>query len=131
MAIDVSKQFIENLFTLKDKVAIVTGATGALGSAIAMAYGLSGAKIVVTGRSAGKLDSIVEELKAQGVEAIGCAADPSDEADVQKLIDFTVNTYGKLDVLAVSHGYNAAKPMLEQSIDEWQKIMDADLKSVI
>ncbi len=130
MAVDVSREFIDNLFSLNGKVAIVTGASGALGSAIAMAYGLSGAKVVVTGRGASKLVSITEELKAQGVDAVACAADPSNEEDVQKLVDFTIDTYGKVDVLAISHGYNAPKPMLEQSADDWQKIMDADLKSV-
>ncbi|ONI38779.1 dehydrogenase [Candidatus Epulonipiscium fishelsonii] len=124
------KSFIENMFSLKDKVAIVTGATGALGKAVAIAYGMYGAKVIVSGRGAGKLEKLVEEIKSQGIEVSYFAADPSNEENVKELVKFTIDTYGEVNILAVCHGYNAPKPMLEQSVDEWQKIMDADLKSV-
>lgn len=130
MAINVTKDFVENMFSLKDKVAIVTGATGALGGAVSMAYGMVGAKVVITGRSQEKLDKTAEEIRAAGYEVSAFAADPSNKEDVNKLIQFTVNTYGELNVLAICHGYNSPKNILEQSADEWQTIMDADLKSV-
>jgi len=128
--INVKKDFVENLFSIKDKVAIVTGATGALGSAIAMGYGYSGAKVVISARSESKLAAILDELKAAGIEATAFAADPANEEDVKALVQFAVDTYGELNILGAFHGFNAPKNVLEQSVEEWKKIMDADCTSV-
>ncbi len=130
MAIGVQKDFVENLFSIRGKVAIITGATGALGSAVALGYGYAGARVVVTARSVEKLQKVADELKAKGCECVGFAGDPANEEDVKRLIKFTVDTYGELNILAVCHGYNAPKNILEQTVGEWQTIMDADLKSV-
>ncbi len=127
---EITKNYVENMFSLKDKVAIVTGATGALGKAIAVAYALSGAKVVITGRGMSKLEVAAEDIKKAGVEVSCFACDPAKEEEVKGLVDFTVKTYGEVNILAVCHGYNSPKPMLEQSVDQWQTIMDADLKSV-
>ncbi len=128
--IPISKDFIDNLFSLKDKVALVTGATGALGSAIAMAYGLSGAKVVITGRNEQKLLDVKHALENEGIEVSLFVADPAIENQVVDLVKFIIDTYGNLDILAVSHGYNSPKSMIEQTTDEWEKIINADLKSV-
>jgi NAD(P)-dependent dehydrogenase (short-subunit alcohol dehydrogenase family) len=128
--VNVKKEFAQNMFDLKGKVAIVTGATGALGGAVAKAYGYQGAKVVLTARGEAKLKELEAEFKADGIDCAAIAADPAVEADAKKAVDFAVSTYGELNILAVCHGYNAPKGILEQTADEWQKIMDADLKSV-
>ena len=76
MAINVTKNLVDNLFSIEGKVAIVTGATGALGGAIAMGYGLAGAKVVATARNEKKLQAVVDQVKAAGCEITGCVADP-------------------------------------------------------
>lgn len=126
----VNKEFTQNLFNIEGKVALVTGATGALGSAIAKGYALQGAKVVLTGRNQDKLNNLVAEFLSEGLTCAAIAGDPVVEADAKKAIDFAVSTYGALNILAVCHGYNAPKGILEQNVGEWQKIMDADLKSV-
>ncbi len=130
MTINVKKEFVENLFSINDKVALVTGATGALGGAIAMAYAMSGAKVVITGRNKEKLAEVEKQIKNEGGEVAVVSGDPAIEDDVKKIVDFTVEKYGKLDILALSHGYNKPQNILDQSVADWEYIMDADLKSV-
>lgn len=128
--IKVEKDFAQGMFGIKGKAALVTGATGALGGAVAKAYGYQGAKVVMTARNAAKLKELEAEFKAEGIDCACIAGDPAVEADMKKVIEYTVKTYGELNILAVCHGYNAPKGILEQSVEDWQKIMDADLKSV-
>jgi len=128
--IQVDKSFATGMFSISGKVALITGATGALGGAVAKAYGYQGAKIVMTARNTLRLKELEAEFKAEGIDCTIFAADPSITGEVEKLIKYVVETYGELNILAVCHGYNSPKGILEQSVEEWQKIMDADLKSV-
>ena len=57
-------------------------------------------------------------------------AAPAKEEDVQALVKATVDKYGEVNILAVCHGFNKPKPILDQTVEEWQYIMDADCKSV-
>ena len=113
------KNFVENLFSIEGKVAIVTGATGALGSTIATGYALAGAKVVLTGRNEGKLQALAADLKEAGCEAAVCVADPSNEESVKGLVKFAVDTYGEINILTVAHGYNKAQNILDQSVADW------------
>ncbi len=126
----IEKNFVQNMFSVEGKVAVVTGATGALGKVLAKAYGYAGAKVMMTGRSEGKLKDLEAEFKAEGIDCAYCVADPAKEGDVQALVKATVDKYGEVNILAVCHGFNKPKPILEQSVEEWQYIMDADCKSV-
>ena len=128
--INVQREFVENLFSIRGKVALVTGATGALGGAIAMAYAMSGAKVVITGRNDKKLADVAAQIAREGGECALISGDPSKTEDVEKIVRFAVDTYGELNILAVAHGYNKPQNILEQSAEDWQYIMDADLKSV-
>ncbi len=128
--VKVEKDFAQNMFSIQGKVALVTGATGALGGAVAKAFGYQGAKVVMTARNAEKLKALEAEFKAEGIDCACVAGDPAVEADVKRIVEFTVSAYGELNILAVCHGVNAPKGILEQSAAEWQKIMDADLGSV-
>ena len=128
--VKVRKEFAQNMFSLEGKVAVVTGASGALGGAVAKAYGYQGAKVVLTARNEAKLAELAEEFKADGLDCAYIAADPVIEADAKKIVDFAAATYGEINILTVCHGSNQPKDILEQSVEEWQNIMDADLKSV-
>ena len=128
--IKVTEDYAKNMFSIKDKIALVTGATGALGGAVAKAYAYQGAKVVLTGRNLQKLEELKLEFAKESLACEVVAGDPALEAETGKIINFTVSKYGRLDILAVCHGYNAPKDILSQSVEEWQKIMDADLKSV-
>ncbi|MDR2302297.1 MAG: SDR family oxidoreductase [Deltaproteobacteria bacterium] len=128
--IKVEASFVQRMFSVQDKVALVTGATGALGGAVAKAFAILGAKVVLTGRDADKLAKVKDELASGNLACEFAAGDPASEADALRIVEFAATTFGRLDVLAVCHGFNKPKDILEQSVEEWQAIMDADLKSV-
>lgn len=128
--VNVKKDFVQGMFSVAGKVALVTGATGALGCVLAKAYGYAGAKVFMTGRNDGKLKALEDEFKAEGIDCAYAVADPAKEEDVQKLIDAAVAKYGEINILAVCHGFNKPQNVLEQSVADWQYIMDADCKSV-
>ena len=128
-----TKEFTQNMFSIAGKVCIVTGATGALGKAVATAYAMQGAKVVLTARNSHNVGVACDEVVAAGVPAsmvASYAADPAVEGDVKRLIQFTVDTFGEINVLASCHGYNAPKNITEQSLGEWRAIMEADCTSV-
>ena len=128
--VPVKKEFVNNMFSVEGKVALVTGATGALGKVLAKAYGYKGAKVVMTGRNDAKLKELEDEFKAEGIDCCYVVADPAKEEDVQALIKAAVDKYGEINILAVCHGYNKPQNILDQSVADWQYIMDADCKSV-
>jgi len=126
----VEKSFVNNMFSVEGKVALVTGATGALGCVLAKAYGYAGAKVFLTGRSTGKLQALVDEFTAEGIECGYAAADPSDMEAFTGVVNACVEKFGEVNILAVCHGFNKPQHVLEQSVEDWQYIMDADCKSV-
>ena len=128
--VPVEKSFVNNMFSVEGKVALVTGATGALGCVLAKAYGYAGAKVFMTGRNDAKLKALEDEFKAEGIDCAYYAADPAQEDQVDALIKACVAKYGEVNILAIAHGYNKPQNVLEQSVADWQKIMDADCKSV-
>ncbi len=128
--VPVEKSFVQNMFSVEGKIALVTGATGALGCVLAKAYGYAGAKVFMTGRNAAKLQALEDEFKAEGIDCAYAVADPAKEEDVDALIKACVAKYGEINILAVCHGYNKPQNVLEQSVADWQYIMDADCKSV-
>ena len=128
--VPVSKDFVNNMFSIEGKVALVTGATGALGCVLAKAYGYAGCKVFMTARNAKKLQALEDEFKAEGIDCAYFAADPAQEEDVKALTKAAVEKYGEINILAIAHGYNKPANVLEQSVADWQYIMDADCKSV-
>ena len=82
----VEKNFVNKLFDVKGKVALITGATGALGRAICFGYGFAGMKIMVTGRKNDTCKALCDELEAAGIECGYTTGDPAEEADVIKVI---------------------------------------------
>jgi NAD(P)-dependent dehydrogenase (short-subunit alcohol dehydrogenase family) len=126
----VTKDFVSSLFSIEGKVAIVTGATGALGSAVAKGYGYAGAKVMLTGRNEGKLKAIYDEMKAEGLECVYSVGDPAIESDAERIVQQTVDAFGELNILCCCHGLSLPKSILEQSTEEWQGIMDANVKGV-
>ena len=113
---------------LKQKVAIVTGAATGIGQAIAAAFAVEGAAVVVD--YVGKAEVAGETLKRvadAGGQGLAVATDVSDPAQVQNLVEQTVGKFGQLDILVNNAGIEFKHPFLEFPFDLWQKVIAVDL----
>jgi NAD(P)-dependent dehydrogenase (short-subunit alcohol dehydrogenase family) len=113
---------------MQDKVIVVTGASQGLGKALALAFAEAGAKLVVNSRSEESIAPIAQEAETLGAEVLAVAADVSDGADAQRLIDATVDRFGGIDVLINNAGVLGPRVAIEEyPEDEWRKVIDANL----
>jgi len=115
--------------TMRDRVAIVTGASGGIGEAIATAFGTEGARVVLGGRRIEELERIVAVITSAGGSAIAVPGDVRREADILELFATAKRSYGRLDVLVNNAGVTAHRPIDEMSLEYWNDILAANLTS--
>jgi 2-deoxy-D-gluconate 3-dehydrogenase len=113
---------------LNDKVAVVTGAGRGLGRSMALALVEAGAAVTVAARSGGELDELVSEVKAGGGQALACPTDITDESAVQRMVDATVETFGRVDLLVNNSGIVSTTPLVEQSAEDWDRVIATNLR---
>jgi gluconate 5-dehydrogenase len=116
-------------FSLKDKVALVTGAGRGLGLEIARAIAGAGAAVYVNGRDAGRLAAPVSSIVAEGGTAKALAFDVANEAAVTAAFATIAKAHGRLDVLVNNVGLRNRKPAMELTADEVRHLIDSDLVS--
>ncbi|MGA3173111.1 MAG: SDR family oxidoreductase [Syntrophorhabdales bacterium] len=122
------RQTIQELFDVSGKVALITGATGGFGKAASLGLSAAGVKIMATGRSAPKLEGLVKEIRGAGGEASFSVGNPVDYGDVRRVVQETVTAYGGVDILITAAGLNKPKAIVEQPVEEWEEIMDVNVK---
>jgi NAD(P)-dependent dehydrogenase (short-subunit alcohol dehydrogenase family) len=115
---------------LKDKVAIVTGASKGLGKAIALALGSAGAYIALVSRDAERLKTVMEEVHNAGGRARVFVADVSDEEQVRQLERDLLQTFHGVHILINNAGINLRKDLVEFTLEEWRTVLDTNLTSV-
>ncbi len=115
---------------LKDKVAIVTGASSGIGNATAWLFAREGAKLVVTARRHAELDALVAAIEQDGGHAIAVAGDCRDEALARKLVETAVDRFGGLDVAFNNTGaVGEMSPLADMSLRTWRDLLDTNLTS--
>ena len=113
---------------LEDKVTLITGASQGLGRALALAFAREGARVVVNARSEESIRPVAEEVEGTGAEVLAVAADVSKSADVERLVDETVERFGRIDVLVNNAGLLGPRVGIEEyPEDEWRRVIDANL----
>lgn len=116
---------------LKDKIALVTGGSSGLGIAIAESFLREGAKVMISGRSEERCEDAMKKLRVIGdVNADFVLGDVSRADDASRMVDETVNRFGGIDILVNSAGIFLEKRAEDTSEDEWDMIIDTDLKGV-
>ncbi|MDW3212026.1 MAG: gluconate 5-dehydrogenase [Reichenbachiella sp.] len=118
------------LFNLKGKVALVTGATHGLGMAMAMGLGKAGATVVINGNSSQvKIDNALKEYAVAGIEAKGYKFDVTNEADVKANITKIETEVGPIDILVNNAGIIKRVPLEDMEVAEFEQVIKVDLVS--
>jgi gluconate 5-dehydrogenase len=118
----------DNLFDLSGKVAIVTGASRGLGQYFGRALARAGADLVITSRKLDSLDSFRNEIEGMGRRAVPLELDVRNYESIQKMAEAAEAAYGKIDILVNNAGCNVRKPALEVGWDDWNLVLDTNLR---
>ena len=120
---------MENMFSLKGKVALVTGASYGIGFAIAKAYAKAGATIVFNDIKQELVDKGLKAYEEEGIQAHGYVCDVTDEAAVNSLVATVEKEVGIIDILVNNAGIIKRIPMCEMSAKEFRQVIDVDLNA--
>jgi len=115
-------------FELQDKIAIVTGGAGGIGTCIAMEYAKAGASVVVASRNQRNLNKVAAEIKALGTESLAIATDVCVPEQVDEMVKRTVDTFGRVDILVNNAGGALSMKRVEElSFEEWNATIALNL----
>ncbi|MGE5644303.1 MAG: SDR family oxidoreductase [Acidobacteriota bacterium] len=119
------------LFSLADKVAVVIGGGGVLAGEMAMGFAAAGASVAVLDLNGENAEKRAAAIRATGRRAIGIQVDATKKADLSRALEAIVKELGGVDVLLNAAGINSATPFFEITEEEWQRILDVNLKSMV
>ena len=120
------------MFNLKDKVAVVTGASRGIGKAIAIQLSEAGAKVIISSRKYEECEKVANEIKSKGYKAEVIPCHVGRKEEIRNLVKETINKYNGIDILVSNAGTNPAFGPLEKLNDNaFDKVLDVNLKSSI
>lgn len=129
---------MNNLFDISNKVAVVTGGAGTLGSSISECLALNGARVAVLGRDPVNVNLQVEKIKLMGGEALGVTADVMDMEQLRAVNDKILAEWGKIDILINAAGGNIPgatisvdQSVFDMNIDDYRKVVDLNLNGTV
>ena len=113
---------------LEGQVAIVTGGSSGIGTAIARAFGAAGAAVVVNYRAGREAaEELVAAIERDGGRAVAVGADVAKEDDVRRMFDETIERFGALDILVANSGMQKDSPVADMSLADWSRVIDVNL----
>ena len=116
---------------IQGKVVVITGASSGLGESTARHLAKLGAKVVLGARRQERMDVIVQDIKATGGEATAYTVDVTRRADLEALVAHAIQDFGKVDVMVNNAGFMAIAPISELRVDEWDRMIDINVKGVL
>ncbi len=120
------------MFDLSNKVAVVTGGAGGIGSAVAKALAGQGARVVLASRRVEALEAVAGQIReATGAEVAAMPVDVTSEESVAALVRQVVGRFGTVDILVNCHGFNVKAKALEFPMDEWDRLFAANVKGTM
>jgi len=118
----------DGLFDLRGRIALVTGTSRGLGQYFARALAMAGADIAMTSREKGKLAGIAGEIEALGRRSFQAELDVRDQASIERAVREIEEGFGPIDILVNNAGCNIRKPALEVTWEDWNTILDTNLR---
>jgi gluconate 5-dehydrogenase len=118
----------DSLFDLSGQVALVTGTSRGLGQYFARALAKAGADLAMTSRDSNTLQDFSREIQALGRKTFSTALDVRDHASIQQAVTAIEEHFGKIDILVNNAGCNIRKPALDVTWDDWNTILDTNLR---
>ena len=116
------------LFDLSGKVAIVTGTSRGLGQYMARALARAGADLILTSRKLDRLQTTEAEIKSLGRQAVSLELDVRDQESIERMVKDADAAFGHVDILVNNAGCNVRKPALDVSWDDWNLILETNLR---
>jgi len=116
-------------FSLEGKTAIITGASQGIGESIAIGMAEAGANVVLAARTVEKLEEVAAKIEATGAKCIKVRTDVQKRDDIEAMVQASVDAFGTVDCLVNNAGINLVKPALKVSEDEWDAVLDTNLKA--
>ncbi len=120
----------KNLFDLKGKVAVITGASSGLGVQMAKALARQGADIAILARRKEKMEKVAEEIKEIGAKCISIVCDVTETASIMAAVQTVKAEYGKVDILVNNAGSGGVGPAEDTTDDDWNHTISVDLNGV-
>jgi len=121
--------FVNQMFDVSGRVAAVTGGGGHVCGEMARGLGQAGCKVVVLDIRPEKAETVAEEIKSAGGEAIGLALDATNKDSFEEVVRQTGEEFGSIDIAVNGAGINASTPFLEIKLEDWQAVMDSQITS--
>jgi NAD(P)-dependent dehydrogenase (short-subunit alcohol dehydrogenase family) len=112
---------------LSGRAAVVTGASKGLGRAMAVAMAAEGARVALVSRDLAQLSAVAEEIAAAGGEARAFVADVTHEDQVRRIENEVLAAFGKVNILINNAGVNVRKPIVEFTLEEWNRVMETNV----
>lgn len=125
--VNMNSDFMNELYSLDGKVALITGAAYGIGFAMAEALAGAGAKIVFNCRSREHLETALEEYKKIGIDAAGYICDVTDDREVMDMVAEIEERFGTIDILVNNAGIIKRIPMTEMKTEEFKEVVEIDL----
>jgi NAD(P)-dependent dehydrogenase (short-subunit alcohol dehydrogenase family) len=114
----------------RDKVVILTGAAGGIGRSMAERFAAEGAQLALVDLDAKSVNDLAEQLRHVGSHAVSFAIDVSQEDQVQAVVSEVVSQFGRIDILVNNAGICEMKPILDITVEQWDKMLAVNLRSV-